>query len=107
MMVLTLSQALVCLNTFGLAVAVIVVGGNGSPRVFAYFEKLYQTDVPGSPYFLSRTLWVTMIVVALMPLCYARDITRLGWTGITSSAGELLLMIGEGSEDGDGGCSTL
>jgi amino acid permease len=89
------AQFLVFLNTLGLAIGALVVGGDTTPRALNFFVSYYKIQVPANwdALLLSRVLWVTFCTAVTAPLAFARDISKLGWTGAVSAVAIAYLVI--------------
>jgi amino acid permease len=65
-----------------------------TPRAFLFLSELSHTHLPAqwSTYFIHRTFWVTVIMLAITPLCFIRDITKLGFSGALSGVAIVYLI---------------
>lgn len=86
-----LPNLLVVINCLGSAVASLVVAGDLMPRTFRDLAILshHSSLVEHSnglldDYLLHRSLWVSLILLLVLPLCFLRSITPLRYAGLVT-----------------------
>lgn len=86
-----LPNVLVVVNCLGSAVASLVVAGDLMPRTFRdlailsdHSSLIENANGLLDDYLLHRSLWVSLILLLVLPLCFLRSITPLRYAGLVT-----------------------